>query len=55
MFSKSACAKSLRPTKKVYYMEDTMTLFSNIWIEISLLVQSAELSCKYERDLSHMV
>ena len=55
MFSICACANSLRRTKKVYHMEDTMTIFSYIWIEISLLVQSAELSCKYERDLSHMV
>ena len=53
MFSKCACANSLRLT--IYHMEDTMTIFSNIWIEVSLLVKSAELSCKYERDLSHMV
>ena len=36
VFSKCACV--LRRTKKVYHMEDTMTIFSNKWIEISLLV-----------------
>ena len=55
MFSKCTCANSLRRSKKVYHMEDTMTIFSNIWIEIALLVKSAELICKYEKDLSHMV
>ena len=25
-------------TQKVYHMEDTMTIFSSIWIEIALLV-----------------
>ena len=28
----------MRQLLKVYHMEDTMTIFSNIWIEISLLV-----------------
>ena len=37
MFSKCACANSLRRTKKVYHMEDTMAIFSNIQIEILAL------------------
>ena len=37
MFTKCACANSLRCSEKAYHMEDTMTIFSNIWLEISLL------------------
>ena len=32
-----ACANSLRCREKAYRMENTMTMFSNIWFEISLL------------------
>ena len=37
MFTKCACANCLRCSEKAYRMEDTMTMFSNIWFEISLL------------------
>ena len=41
LFSK--CTNSLRRTKKVYHMEDTMTVFSNnfIWIEFNLTLSIA--------------
>ena len=32
MFTKCACANSLRCSEKAYHMEDTMTIFSNIWL-----------------------